>query len=60
MVTKRERAWEKQDIQYLVITHDGKEFDKEHTHMSLSVMYFAIRQKPTQHCKLQLKKSRAK
>ena len=36
-VTKRERAWEKQDIQYLVITHNGKEFEKEYTHITESL-----------------------
>ena len=44
-------------IQYQVITYNGKESEKEYTHMELN--HFAIHLKLTQHCKsatLQLKK----
>ena len=42
-------------IQYPIINHNRKEYEKEHTHL----IYFAVHQKLTQQCKsttLQLKK----
>ena len=36
-------------IQYLMINHNGKEYEKEYTYVELS--HFAVQQKLTQHCK---------
>ena len=43
-------------IQYPVINHNGKEYEKEyiytHTHIYVEVNHFAVQQKFTQYCKL--------
>ena len=39
-------------IQYLIITYNGKESEKEYIYIYIYMNLFAVRLKLTQHCKL--------
>ena len=38
-------------IQYPMINHNGKEYLKKNVYICIYVLYFAVEQKLTQHCK---------
>ena len=38
-------------IQYPVINHNGKEYEKEYIYIYIYLHHFAVQQKLTQHCK---------